>query len=285
MKAPQLALDALSRIVNTKVDQKELLSATDREVLEPMSQQYRAVLNHLNKAEEYFSDLQARLKYPSKIEQYRSGKYYLAAHPERKGANQFMVDVAEDIIKIREKKESLNEWFLQKVSRYLNSTYTLTVSFEEFMGQEICLEKLLASARQQCGGVAFDEQGIANVKESLTSRVYKPVEIKNNKLVLTDFLYATNWLGDKYEFKDEKKVEALYGALCYFETGRVNNDTDPFPTMPGRHRKSEENIFELIDLKGEKITALKSYKNGRLDISFASHFLAAEFVKFFSLPC
>ena len=134
----------------------------------------------------------------------------------------------------------------------------------------------------QTGGRAFFEQALHELKDKchqaswITSNGIPQFEQKKSTIQLTGYAcsFRDRYGGGEWSLADRTKD--LLQGIAHFET-------DSFDALPGSLSRilnrydCPDNQYEFPDC--EKIQSLRMFKNGRVDLKFASEALASQFIE------
>lgn len=172
------------------------------------------------------------------------------------------------------------EW-LEKSKKYTEAVRSLRLDYKD----------IVQSIANQIGGDPFQDYAyktlLNRVRDALWCyrKATPAFSVKGNKLILSsdggfcggrDHYYA----GDT-RYKITESGRAVFEALAYYETGLFNNAgyfaeiCDPW--------ELEESEFEYT-ADDRKVSHVKLYKNGRIDIKFRTKEYTDEFIKEFGEP-
>jgi hypothetical protein len=190
----------------------------------------------------------------------------------------------------REKKQESKQAFVNAVFRYFQDKYYLeevdlsALCENEKLDYKRVADKILAEFGE------LDSYGITRIKNDFKTKfctIYAscPGEVpvlKNNKITIPHmFWYETSWNGEKsigYQYEDD--IALLKRTISFFETG-VNELIDFNLPISGYSNKLQFN--EPYETGLNKLTALKFYKNRRVDLIFKTAANAGEFFAMFDM--
>ncbi|MDM0660087.1 hypothetical protein QTH47_13260 [Clostridium perfringens] len=253
-------------------------------------------LNFLEDLQEKFNNM--REKFKIYIEFYRENKLY---------------DLDKEEIKIS--CDSLEEYFVEKVvfyecSRfigriygYFNNKYNLQLKiidfdkdyslrfrpeiaeknlnwFMEILNYNIILDNIF----NQLEGVSFKERGIQEVKNNVIERTRgwkkSNIDIKGKNLAIQNYISFDSWLSDKeYQilYSNRTYMENLFNLVSIFETDDIQkNEINNLLNNISSYEDATGKIFEL---PYKKVTGVKFYKNGKVQLIFDTGISALEFAQ------
>lgn len=253
-------------------------------------------LNFLEDLQEKFNNM--REKFKIYIEFYRENKLY---------------DLDKEEIKIS--CDSLEEYFVEKVvfyecSRfigriygYFNNKYNLQLKiidfdkdyslrfrpeiaeknlnwFMEILNYNIILDNIF----NQLEGVSFKERGIQEIKNNVIERTRgwkkSNIGIKGKNLTIQNYISFDSWLSDKeYQilYSNRTYMENLFNLVSIFETDDIQkNEINNLLNNISSYEDATGKIFEL---PYKKVTGVKFYKNGKVQLIFDTGISALEFAQ------
>lgn len=162
--------------------------------------------------------------------------------------------------------------YKELVEKYMKDMDELSLSYTDIL-EQIFL---------QTGGRTFSEQALHELKEKCHQAAWitgsgKPLfEQKKSTLQLIGYAcsFRDRYSGDVWELADRTK-DILRG-IAHFETGMFGTAPCSLSRLLGRYDLPDSQ-HEFPDC--EKLQSLRMFKNGRVDIRFASEALAAQFIE------
>lgn len=196
----------------------------------------------------------------------------------------------ENMIKeMQEQIEKVSRRFIGDLSWHFQKTYNVTLDTEDLehkYDHNTSYQQLVDDIVQQLDGMNFTEKALQEIKDKLYHRTKaywdndRKITIKNNKISLTNFLYwESSWSGNgKYRLRSGEEAKNLYAAITHFERGTtkvLNGFNGLYDKWSDRDTWFNTYEFEWLN----KLQSIRYYKNGKVDIKFASSELAAEFAR------
>ena len=130
------------------------------------------------------------------------------------------------------------------------------------------------------GGVTFQEKAIQEIKDACHKGAWNMYhgtrEYEQKKAVISFGKYKCsyeNWLGNEHWNLDDD-MKNIVRAFPLFESGISDGGHTRFDTLLDYRFN-----VPYFEFSGEKIKSLKCFKNGRVDVRFASEAVAREFVE------
>ncbi|MBN1074650.1 hypothetical protein DVV91_09885 [Clostridium botulinum] len=165
------------------------------------------------------------------------------------------------------------------MTSYFSHKYNIELDYEKIKNlaedKKIDYNFIVDLIFEQLGGFSFEDKAKQQIIDKLKDETKqyredtKKVQVKNNKVIIADFLWRDSWDKNQLSYQSYHKLEILFNAINMF----FNNE------------QSEEYIRELYDIKyfGEYelkfsgCTSTKFYKNGKVDLIFSDGIKALEF--------
>lgn len=251
--------------------EKTIISDEDREHINKYEESYRATLsvfeNHLQQLQELHG-------------QY--GDYYSAEE-----AFGFVCDM-KDIRKIQERIKELKENFVYQICRYFMNKYNVTIDYKSIYNKydtTVTAQNILDEIVEQLDGFTFVEKAQQEIKQQLQKEITKNTEVKDNKLILSNFFYLDQfdlkWGDYKLSYNSYDRAETLLKALYLYEYNITQLTEEAEQLLKTLKYSKNDDVFTTHELNLNKIKSIKLYKNGRVDIEFTSSHYAREFAKDF----
>lgn len=169
---------------------------------------------------------------------------------------------------------NINKRFIDGITGYFEHTYDLKIEnspIEEkikdrFTNYNDIIELIL----EQLDGMSFKERGDQQKIEEIQKHTkYSKPKVKNKIITMNSFFGFKQWGNDmEISYSYEDKLHALYSAINSFD----NVDFEI----------NWQSVKKFIDREfkdNTKITGVKMFKNGRIDIIFTSYNFALEFAR------
>lgn len=253
-------------------------------------------LNFLEDLQEKFNNTKAGFK--KYIEFYRENKLYDLEKKEIKISCDSLEEYFVEKVVFRE-----CEQFIYDIYNYFEKKYNLELEtieidkdyslrfrpeiaeknlnwFMEILNYNIILDNIF----NQLEGVSFKERGIQEIKNNVIERTKgwneTRINIKGKNLNLKDYLYFDRWDIDRGDYKifysNESYVKNLLKLISLYENGEIDNNFDEILKNIKQFKDVTGQIFKL---SYEKVTGVKFYKNGKVQLIFNSGISALEFAK------
>ncbi|GED32112.1 hypothetical protein P9G84_02515 [Brevibacillus centrosporus] len=189
-----------------------------------------------------------------------------------------------------ENLEDLTKRFIRNTVYHFEKKYDVQIDKESIISKynhQISYEQIVDEIFLQLGGHSFQEKAITQLKDKLRKQFhegYSEPELRNKKVVIQNYLSWNDWKlksGNEYSLRYESKdkLMVLFEAVSHFETGNrgVIGSLNSLISGYDRYSKFQFEKFELDWLN--KVQSFKPFKNRKVEIEFASHELAAQFIK------
>lgn len=287
-------MDILSKFESVEVDVDTRISDTDKVYCEAHQQAYEAALSCFHELEYIWDDMYSRqIELLSAIG--RGYTTYLSSEAD--------LNISTD--SIHNHIKTLHRKFLGNILNHFNDTYHITIdsldadehlfpckpsdrSYDKDLQQKyedeilnfvLYYENIVNFIFMQMDGRKFDEQAFHELKEKCSSAAWigdrkkARFEIKKNILYFNNgCLFSTLYSSSPWELLDSTK--AILRGIAHFETGDFTVYPYSFDSLLGYGRRATD-LFEFSTCK--KVRQLKMFKNGRVDIKFASEQYVRQF--------
>lgn len=296
-------MDLLAKFESVEVDADTRISDTDKVFCEAHQQAYEAALSCFHELEYIWEDI-----YSGQINLLSSMKRGYATYMSSEGN----LDISTD--KIHNHIKSLHRKFLGNILNYFNDTYHVTIDRlaadeqlfpckpsgrshdrelqmkyeDEMLNLVLYYEDIVNFIFLQMDGRKFDEQAFYELKEKCSTAAWigdrqkARCEIKKNILYFNSGCsFSTLYSSSPWELYDNTK--AILRGIAHFETGNFTVYPYGFDHLLG-YGHCDTDLFEFSTSK--KVKHLKMFKNGRVDIKFASEQYVRQFCdKYLGLVC
>lgn len=188
---------------------------------------------------------------------------------------------------IEKTMDNMKNKFISAVCHYFMNKYSVTINYESIQSKynhDVTHEKIINEITNQLGGYNFKEKAEQEIKENLReSFTWKKAENKGKKMILNNFLYIDTswkkWGEEKIHYNSNDKLNTLFKALQHFENGSINMN-EQFETLYKQLVNGKnEAVFIKHDLNFSKFQSIKIFKNGKVEIEFATSQHADNFNK------
>ncbi|XZI06019.1 hypothetical protein ACSXDM_15755 (plasmid) [Clostridium perfringens] len=253
-------------------------------------------LNFLENLQEKFNN--AKVGFKKYIEFYRENKLYDLEEKEIKISCDSLEEYFVENIVFRECKS-----FISDIYSYFEKKYNLTLEkikidedyslqfrevrakqnlkwFMETLDYNLVLDNIF----NQLEGVSFKEKGIQEIKNNVIERTRgwkkSNVDIKGKNLTIQNYISFDSWSSSKeYQilYSNRTYMENLFNLVSIFETDDIQkNEINNLLNNISSYEDATGKIFEL---PYKKVTGVKFYKNGKVQLIFNSGISALEFAK------
>lgn len=145
----------------------------------------------------------------------------------------------------------------------------------------VSVNDLLDDIFNQLGGMTFNDKGLKEATDKLledckTYRDEQRITVKNNKITIKDFMYYEYWGKDYGEYRnsDHVKINNLFKIISYVNTGELYNGYEIITSQINSHNNKYIGLYEIDD---NILKSFKTFKNGKVEISFNSGLKALNF--------
>jgi len=180
---------------------------------------------------------------------------------------------------INDNKDKLTDNMISGMTSYFSHKYNVEIDYEKIKkmakGKKIDYNFVVDLIFEQLGGFSFEDKAKKQIVDKLKedtkqySREKQKVTVKNNKVIIIDYLYGDSWNKNELSYHSYKKLENLFLAVNSF----CNNEQDSEYISKLYNTKS----FGEYNLEFTCCTSTKFYKNGKVDLVFTNGVKALEF--------
>lgn len=258
-------------------------------------QQQSATLGIAKGDEEFCRDNQAA--YEEAMDFYNA----LAAHIE---ANQPKQNVyAKERVSVKTCMVNAQKSFIKEIYANFRDSYHVTLSPEKTMARyklhddyaytrhdydepsatPIHYREIVQDILAQTGNLPFGDLAVHQLKAAFAPKVTwrsKDERVKQTGATLHIEAYA--YLETRYDgglrlkYSGERPVQLLYRVLSHFERGEIVKQDALFESLPGMGNAYDVDLTPY-PVNGDKVNAVRFYKNGKIAVKFASSIFASEF--------
>jgi len=266
--------DILSKFDNIKINNNSRISADDEKFCMVEQEQYDiAIKMMLNLMEE--------IKKSSGMD-LLNGKWY-----EEKSTNRYL-----DSYKLKEIKliiDGIKNNFIDEITYHFSNKYNVTIKKERMQknyGYDITYNNIIDDIILQLDGFTFTEKAIKELKDKTRTtysysdyRKTSNMNIKNNKVIIDGRYAYKDTIWNQYRLNGD--FGKIFTALYHFENGTMPiNGTELHNRYCGYDNEKKERNYDKYEITTlTKTTAIKFFKNGKLEIEFKSNQYATYFAK------
>lgn len=174
--------------------------------------------------------------------------------------------------------------FITDIFNHFRCSYSITVEtrkIEKKYDHTVTYQEIVDEIILQMDGLNFKERAAEEIRNKVQSLIYKPedrVKVKSNCVRITNFLWF-----DELEYTQPRNarienLDKLLSAIEYFESGAYSPRETIKEIINGSSYRQDwfdEFSFETM----EKFNSFKCFKNGSIQLKFASSELAVQFAK------
>lgn len=287
--------------VTVQADQR--ITPSDKEFCEKHQAAYEAAIQSFRELSCFWEDMVARqkelLEEPNSDDKSERCMEYLSSHSG--------LEISTE--KINFHIERLHKRFIGKIVDHFNSTYKVSASSsnicnnllpkepdcrrwdneEEYKEYHAQLQTLIVRYQDVVDqlilfldGRSFSQQAFYELAQECHKAAWnlyqkKPdYEQKKNVIRFIGYFCSTSSWSRYVEWELESKMKDILRGIAHFETGSYQVYPYGFSELLGYGRRSEnEQVFSTCS----KVTSLKMFKNGRVDVKFTTEDNASEFAE------
>lgn len=224
---------------------------------------------------------QLEIKYKQYIEYTNNYIQYLK---ENTLSNIFL-DSSNLISEMNKQRENNKDWFITKLVNYFKDKYKVTLTKETIIKKysiEIDYNIIVTEIIDQLGGYNFIDKAEKELKDEFKQAIsHNKIKISNQKISIDNFFYIDSW-DVKYKeysvsYSYDEKFHKLFKAFSHFLfKSNQSNFSKLYDIIT---REKNEKVFTTHEISNNGITALKLYKNGKIDIEFTNSEFVRQFAK------
>ncbi|HAT4302360.1 TPA: hypothetical protein I9089_002468 [Clostridium perfringens] len=253
-------------------------------------------LNFLEDLQEKFNN--AKVGFKKYIEFYRGNKLHDLEGKEIKISCDSLEEYFVENIVFRECKS-----FISDIYSYFEKKYNLTLEkikidedyslqFREVRAKQnlkwfmetLDYNLILDDIFNQLEGVSFKEKGIQEIKNNVIekTRGWKKsnVDIKGKNLTIQNYISFDSWSSSKeYQilYSNRTYMENLFNLVSIFETDDIQKNE--INNLLNNISSYEDATGQIFELPYKKVTGVKFYKNGKVQLIFNTGVSALEFAQ------
>lgn len=278
-----LLMDLLNKFSQVSLSAMEKLNHTDKGTVIFYEKCYLAMHTHLNSVLTQLTNVQTFCK-TAEVFARNSDQ-----NPHRYGG----YDLDKAFREINEKIAALPEEFTHAVFAYFEKTYNLIIPKQKSGRWESknkydsllltpTAETIMVYIFAELKTSNFSDVGKKTMIENCHKTLYKGCEIKNKTVSLKDYIQiTTEWNGTlKVGDWSSTRLNDLFKYISLFEFEALENNTG-FSVDRWNFTPEINSDYELP--KCEKVKAIRLFKNGKVNIIFASAEQALAFWNYFDL--
>ncbi len=191
------------------------------------------------------------------------------------------------INEMNEKRVNNKDCFITKIVNHFKDKYKVTLEYKSIqykydINSNINYNIIVTEIIDQLGGYSFSDKAEKELKDEFKNTIrHNEVNIKNTKISINSFFYIDSW-DVKYKtykvaYSCDEKFRKLFKAFSHFLY--KSNDSYFSNLYNIISNEKDEAVFKTHEIANKGITALKLYKNGKIDIEFSSSEYTRKFAK------
>ncbi len=264
---------------------EDRLTPEDQVVVERYQREHDEVSRNLNWYREFFK---AKLKEDEdSAHEYEKDKKWFSTKYDAPWYERFKFSPKGGLHRIDKLFEKAKEEFVEKILGYFNSKYNLELTRSKLLEREIIHSKdIVDYIFSKSNGLELEEKGEENLKKNFRETIYwkERIKLQGCKIKFVDYFRLENMFrgGLEISYHNREKVDLFRRVISFFEFETFN-----VQSLLARQLEDykEVNVEEEYrdEGEGQKIRGLRLYKNGNVDLRFASPEIAREFWNTFEL--
>jgi hypothetical protein len=266
--------DIMNQFDNIEINNNSRISQEDEEFCKNEQEQY-------NKAITMMLNLLEEIKKASGMD-LLNGKWY-----DLKSNNKYL-----DSYKLKEMKiiiDGMKESFIERIVSHFSNKYNVTIKKERMQknfGYEITYDNIIDDIILQLDGFTFTERAVQELKVKTRNtyhyndyRKTSNMEIKNTKVIIDGYYAYKDTIWNEYRLKGD--FGNIFTALYHFDNGTIpTSGTELHNRYCGYDNERKIRNYDKYEPETlTKVTGIKFFKNGKLEIEFKSNQFASQFAK------
>ena len=266
-------MDILNMFNNIEIKNTTRISGEDLEFCELQEKIYNKIYNIYEELTTSIAEVKNNeVKELNEKFKYTNGSSYTGTFTNAITYEHRIGDLENNINKISEN-------MISGMTSYFRHKYNVEIDYEKIKnmakGKRIDYNFVVDLIFEQLGGFSFEDKAKQQIIDKLKeitkqySREKQKVTVKNNKVIIIDYLYADSWNKNELGYHSRERIEVLFNAMNSF----CDNEQD------SSYISELYNIryFGEYELKFTYCTSTKFYKNGKVDLVFTNGVKALEF--------
>lgn len=184
--------------------------------------------------------------------------------------------------------EQMKNKLISAICYYFMKKYNVTINIDKIEAKykndyfNITYLTIIDEIMEQLGGFTFTEKADNELKDKMKKHTMGSA-LKKNKIVIDKFFHLDyfdlRWGNTNVNYSCDERFKDLLTAVTYFETDIIENKyTELYRIIT---QEKNENLIKVHDIEGNKVTSLKLFKNGKIELTFVNSQFAEEFYKQF----
>lgn len=180
---------------------------------------------------------------------------------------------------LNDNKDKLTDNMISGITSYFSHKYNVQIDYEKIKnmakGKKIDYNFVVDLIFEQLGGFSFEDKSKQQIIDKLKkdtkqyNREKQKVTVKNNKVIIIDYLYADSWNKNELSYHSRERLENLFNA--------VNSYCGNEQELSYITELSNIKYFGEYELKFSNCISTKLYKNTKVDLVFSNGIKALEF--------
>ncbi|MEK5183166.1 hypothetical protein [Paenibacillus sp. FSL P4-0288] len=260
VEAPRVEIvcseDLLSKFDAVIIENVSLITEEDRKVCESLQKDFNEAIRYV--------------------------QMYLKFYNEHSCSNQYF-RTGRLIENEEERLSTLADLFITDIVNHFRISYSITVEKGKFVNKydyKVTYQEIVDEIILQLDGLNFKERAAEEIRNKIQSRIYRPeekVKVKSNNIRISDFL-RFDFLFSKPQNTRNDSLKDLLFAVEYFES-ESSSPREEFKNIYQGNSYRNDWFDEFIFESMNKFKSFKCFKNGSIQLKFASSELAVQFAK------
>ncbi|MEK4006366.1 hypothetical protein [Paenibacillus sp. FSL H3-0333] len=177
--------------------------------------------------------------------------------------------------------KKIKDKFISMTCEYFSEKYNVSIDeakLQQKYDTRVTYENIVEEIILQLDGHSFTEKAASEIKEKARNTLYgdNKITIRNNKLILDGYYVRHDSIWKEYRLTEKK--DFILNALSHFDNGSVKINIEFSDRYCGYENEKKASNYDRYETQSlDKIKSIKFLKNGKMEIEFASHTMAAKF--------
>ncbi|OMD67624.1 hypothetical protein [Paenibacillus odorifer] len=182
---------------------------------------------------------------------------------------------------LKQNFKKIKDKFISITCEYFSEKYNVSIDeaiLQKKYDKKVTYENIVEEIILQLDGHSFTEKAASEIKEKARNTLYgdNKIIIRNNKLILDGYYVRHDSLWKEYRLTERK--DFILNAISHFDNGSVKINKELTNRYCGYDNEKKSSNYDRYETQSlSKVKSIKFLKNGKMEIEFASHTMAAKF--------
>jgi hypothetical protein len=184
---------------------------------------------------------------------------------------------------LKQNFKKIKDRFISITCEYFSEKYNVSIDEAKLQKKydiKVTYENIVEEIILQLDGHSFTEKAASEIKEKARNTLYgdNKITIRNNKLILDGYYVRHDSIWKEYRLTDRK--DFILNAISHFENGSVKINKELSNMYCGYDNEKNSRNYDRYEIQSlDKVKSIKFLKNGKMEIEFVTHTLAAKFAE------